>query len=76
MKRKLDNILNSRRKSVKVTGTIVANPSHLTYVLATRNGRMKVDATTAFKLGDRVVAFDRLIQGYAGNEPPATMEEV
>lgn len=76
MKRYLDNILNSKRKAIKASGTIVDNPSHLTYVISTRSGRMQVESATAYELGARVVAYDGFIQGYAGDEPKATMSEV
>lgn len=74
--RELNLILNNKRKLTKTVGTIVSNPRHRLYVVTTRNGRMQVQSTSAYRLGDRVVIYDGLIQGYAGSEPRATIEEV
>ena len=74
--RELNLLLNDKRKPIKTVGTIVSNPKHRLYVIKTRNGRMQVQAASAYRLGDRVVVYDGLIQGYAGTEPVATTEEV
>ena len=76
MKRYLNNILNSKRRVFKVSGTVIKKPTKTTYVLSTRNGRMQVESAIAYKLGDRVVAYDGVIQGYAGDEPKAITAEV
>lgn len=68
MKEMLAAILNSKRKPVKIIGVIVSSPSHLHYVISTDIGKMQVESTVPYKIGDRVVAFDNIIQGYAGIE--------
>jgi len=68
MKEILDSILNSKKKTVKIIGTIVGNPEYLRYIISTDTGKMQVESTTPYKIGDRVVVFDRVIQGYAGIE--------
>jgi len=66
MKELLDLIINSRRKPKKVIGTIVSSPSYLKYVIETNEGKMLVESTIPYKITDSVVAYDNLIQGFAG----------
>jgi hypothetical protein len=68
MKELLDMLLNNRKKPKKVIGTIVSSPSYLKYVISTDVGKMQVESTVPYKITDRVVVYDNLIQGYAGAE--------
>lgn len=70
MKELLNAILNKNKKPVKNIGTIVAIAGNLKYVIETNTGRMQVESTSPYKVGDRVVVFDLIIQGYAGIEKP------
>lgn len=72
MKKLLDAVLNNRKKPVKISGRIISSPRHLSYVIATVNGRIQADAPVPYEKGRRVVVYNGLIQGYAGTEPPAT----
>lgn len=75
-KQLLNKILNTRKKPAKLNGKIVSRTGHLSYVIRTNNGKMQVDALTPYKIGDRVVVYDRLIQSLAGDEPAATSSVV
>jgi len=68
MKEILNAILNSKKKTVKIIGKIISSSGNLRYVILTDTGKMQVESTVPYKLGDRVVAFDGIIQGYAGIE--------
>lgn len=68
MRKVLLSLLNKYNKPVKITGTIVEKVGFLKYVISTKSGKMLVESTVPYKLKDRVVVFDKLIQGYAGIE--------
>lgn len=73
MKALLNSILNNRRKPVKTIGVIVSNPNHLKYVIRTQSGKVQVEGTIPYRIGDKIVAFDGLIQGFAGNTSTPTV---
>ena len=76
MKRYLGEVLNKKKRPVKVNGRILSNPRRLEYIVLTNSGKMKVDATRKFEVGKRVVIYDGLIHDYAGSEPATVSAEV
>ena len=64
----LNKILNNKKKPIKLIGRIQSSPNPLQYVVTTRSGKVRVEAPTPYKVGDKVVIYDQIIQGYAGDD--------
>ena len=68
MSRPIDRILNSKIQEKKFFGRIVAKTG-LKFVIETNMGRMQVDATESFTIGDNVVVSGTTIIDKCGTEP-------
>lgn len=66
---KVADILNKRKKPVKISGKIIRKIHSRKYVIQTRTGVMSVESTSDYSLSEYVVAYDGIIQGKAGESP-------
>ena len=74
MKEVRKELFNKNKKVEKVTGTVVGKSSNSRLVIKTNTGTSLVDAPSgSYKLTDNVVAYDGVVQGYAGKRSTLTI---